>query len=100
MCFCSAISEAEKQTLRQGLISNFSEPINQIATQLAVLVSKVARIDWPKEWPELFPTLMQAIESSNSIVQHRSLLTLHHVVKAISSKRLAGNSVVVVGFMP
>jgi hypothetical protein len=42
-CHCSALSEVEKASLRQGLASNFHEPINQIATQLAVLISKVAR---------------------------------------------------------
>ncbi|KAJ8915196.1 hypothetical protein NQ315_015419 [Exocentrus adspersus] len=87
----SAISEEEKQTIRQGLLCNFSEPISQIAVQRAVLVSKVARIDWPREWSNLFPTLLQAVESPDSLIQHRALLTLHHVVKAIASKRLAGN---------
>lgn len=66
------------------------EPVNQIATQLAVLVAKIARIDHPKEWPELYPTLMQGLESADPLIQHRSLLMLHHVVKAMSSKRLAG----------
>ncbi|KAJ8961664.1 hypothetical protein NQ318_021262 [Aromia moschata] len=81
----------EKQSIRQGLLCNFSEPISQIAVQRAVLVSKIARIDCPKEWPELFPTLLQAVESPDSLIQHRSLLTLHHVVKSIASKRLAGD---------
>lgn len=54
------------------------------------MVSKIARSDCPKEWPELLPTLIQAIESNDSLVQHRGLLTLHNVIKAFSSKRLAG----------
>ncbi|XP_017775673.1 PREDICTED: importin-11 [Nicrophorus vespilloides] len=87
----NAISEDEKRTIRQALGSNYQEPVNQIAIQLAVLVSKVARMDCPRDWPELFPMLLQAVESSDPIVQHRSLLTLHHVVKAISSKRLPGD---------
>lgn len=70
-------------------MSNLREPINQIATQLAVLVSKVARIDCPKDWPELFPTLLQAVENNDRLIQHRALLMLHHVVKTMSSKRLA-----------
>lgn len=48
-------------------------------------------MDCPKEWPELFPILGQAVESTDDVVQHRALLTLHHVVKAISSKRLPGD---------
>lgn len=88
--FYSAISEHEKQNIKQGLISHFAEPINQIALQRAVLISKIARIDCPKEWPELFPTLLQAVESPNCFIQHRAFLTLYHVVKAIASKRLMG----------
>ncbi|KAL3277504.1 hypothetical protein HHI36_012850 [Cryptolaemus montrouzieri] len=87
----NAISEEEKIVIKQGLISSFNEPVNQIATQRAVLVSKIARIDCPREWSELLPTLLQAVLSTDSIVQHRALLTLHHVIKAISSKRLAGD---------
>lgn len=91
MFVLSAISDQEKQTLRQGLIADFSEPVNQVAVQRAVLISKVARIDCPKEWPELLPTLIQAVESTESVIQHRALLTLHHVVKAISTKCLPGD---------
>lgn len=87
----NAISEQEKERVRHSLISNFQEPVNQVATQLAVLISKIARLDCPKEWNELIPTLLTAVKSDNKIVQHRALLTLYHVVKALSSKRLAGD---------
>lgn len=90
LCHFSAISEQEKTTLKQAFILNFNEPVSQIATQIAVLISKVARYDCPREWQELFPRLLQAVETQDNLVQHRALLTLHHVVKAISSKRLAG----------
>lgn len=86
--------EVEKNRIKQGLLCNFSEPVNQIAVQRAVIISKVARMDCPKEWPELFPTLLQAVESPDMLIQHRSLLTLYHVIKAISSKRLAGEECV------
>lgn len=87
----NAISEGEKNTLRQGLISNFQEPINQVATQISVLISKIARFDCPRDWPELVTTLLAAVKSDNALVQHRALLTLHHVIKTLSSKRLAGD---------
>lgn len=87
----NAIAEAEKYSIKQGLLSSFTEPINQIAVQRAVLIAKIARLDCPREWPDLFPTLLTAVENANTLVQHRSLLTLHHVVKAISTKRLAGD---------
>ncbi|KAL1492056.1 hypothetical protein ABEB36_012554 [Hypothenemus hampei] len=87
----NGINEQEKQYIRQNLLSNFTEPINQIAVQKAVIIAKVARFDCPKEWPELLPTLIQAVESSETLIQHRALLILHHVVKAIASKRLMGD---------
>lgn len=94
MMISSAISEQEKQNIRQGLISHFGEPISQIALQRAVLIAKIARIDCPKEWPQLFPTLLQAVESPDLFIQHRAFLTLYHVVKAIASKRLIGNLII------
>ncbi|KAK9880322.1 hypothetical protein WA026_010202 [Henosepilachna vigintioctopunctata] len=87
----NAISANEKNYIKQGLISSFDEPLNQIATQRAVLVSKIARIDCPREWSELLPSLLQAVLNTQSLVQHRAILTLYYVVKAISSKRLSGD---------
>ena len=57
----NAISEEEKVGLRTGLVKTISEPVNQIAVQLAVTVSKAARFDVPKEWPELLPSLSDAV---------------------------------------
>ncbi|XP_067143577.1 importin-11 [Centruroides vittatus] len=87
----NAISEDEKHILRQKLISNFTEPFNKLAIQLAVLISKIARFDCPREWPQLVPTLLEALRTSDDLQQQRALLTLHHVTKALCSKRLAGD---------
>ncbi|KAM4808983.1 importin-11 [Rhinophrynus dorsalis] len=87
----NALSEEEKSTLRVGLITNFNEPINQIATQIAVLIAKVARLDCPKQWPELIPTLIESVKVQDDLRQHRALLTFYHVTKTLSSKRLAAD---------
>ncbi|XP_053304003.1 importin-11 [Spea bombifrons] len=86
-----ALSEEEKSTLRVGLITNFNEPVNQIATQIAVLIAKVARLDCPKQWPELIPTLIESVKMQDDLRQHRALLTFYHVTKTLSSKRLASD---------
>ncbi|XP_012282091.1 importin-11 [Orussus abietinus] len=86
-----AIAEDEKEFLRQRLIANFDEPINHLAVQLSVLIARIARLDCPREWGTLVPTLLEAIGGQNSLAQHRALLTLHHVVKTLASKRLAGD---------
>uniref|UniRef100_A0A8D2PAF3 Importin-11 n=1 Tax=Zosterops lateralis melanops TaxID=1220523 RepID=A0A8D2PAF3_ZOSLA len=86
-----AISEEEKSTLRAGLITNFNEPVNQIATQISVLIAKVARVDCPRQWPELIPTLVESVKVQDDLQQHRALLTLYHVTKTLASKRLAAD---------
>ncbi|XP_046727082.1 importin-11 isoform X1 [Silurus meridionalis] len=87
----NAISEEEKSSLRAGLISNFNEPVHQIATQIAVLIAKVARLDCPRQWPELVPVLLEAIKHPDELHQHRALLTLTHVIKTLASKRLSAD---------
>ncbi|XP_050703049.1 importin-11-like [Eriocheir sinensis] len=84
----NAILEEEKTQIRCGLLHNLREPVSQVATQLAVLIAKIARVDCPREWPNLLPSLFEAVKSNDDIVRHRSLLTLHHVIKQLASKRL------------
>ncbi|XP_076021290.1 importin-11 isoform X1 [Genypterus blacodes] len=84
-----ALSEEEKTSLRAGLITNFNEPINQIATQIAVLIAKVARLDCPRQWPELIPILLESVKGQDGLQQHRALLTFYHVTKTLASKCLA-----------
>ncbi|CAG9791055.1 unnamed protein product [Diatraea saccharalis] len=89
----NAITDEEKQKLRQGLLNTniLNEPITQIATQQAVLISKIARLDCPAHWPNLVPDLVGALKAPQPLVQHRSLLIFHHLVKALASKRLLGD---------
>ncbi|XP_006023585.1 importin-11 isoform X2 [Alligator sinensis] len=86
-----ALSEEEKSSLRAGLITNFNEPVNQIATQISVLIAKVARLDCPRQWPELIPTLLESVKVQDDLRQHRALLTFYHVTKTLASKRLAAD---------
>ncbi|CAN0335319.1 unnamed protein product [Bubo scandiacus] len=86
-----ALSEEEKATLRAGLIANFNEPVNQVTTQISVLIAKVARVDCPRQWPELIPTLVESVKVQDDLRQHRALLTFYHVTKTLASKRLAAD---------
>ncbi|XP_076243616.1 importin beta11 isoform X2 [Calliopsis andreniformis] len=84
----NAMADDEKEFLRQRLIVNFEEPVNQLAVQLAAVIAKIARYDCPREWGSLIPTLLDVIRGQNPLAQHRALLTLYHVVKSLASKRL------------
>lgn len=41
--FYSGISEEEKVTLRKMLLTNLSEPVPRLATQVSVIIGRVAR---------------------------------------------------------
>ncbi|KAF2368699.1 Importin-beta N-terminal domain [Trinorchestia longiramus] len=73
------------------------EPLPHLAVQVAVCTSKVARQDCPHNWPQLLPNLLHLAtggappgggSGGGGTLQQRALLTLHHVIKQISSKRL------------
>ncbi|ORY05326.1 ARM repeat-containing protein [Basidiobolus meristosporus CBS 931.73] len=93
----NAISPEEKKRIRDRILLSFDEPHKQLATQSAVLTSKIARFDVPDEWPELLRTLLRIIQESTSIVenplsrvvQQNALYTLHLVVKALCSRTLS-----------
>lgn len=79
---------------RQSLVPRMPKSVifcSQIATQLAVLIGKISRLDCPRYWQDLVPTLLEAVRCDDILIQQRSLLTLHHVVKTLASKRLASD---------
>uniref|UniRef100_A0A5B7A9N8 Putative importin-11 isoform X1 n=1 Tax=Davidia involucrata TaxID=16924 RepID=A0A5B7A9N8_DAVIN len=85
----SGISNEEKVYLRQKLLSHLREENYQIALTLAVLISRIARIDYPKEWSELFSVLAQQLQSADILTSHRIFMILFRTLKELSTKRLA-----------
>lgn len=85
LCLCFAPG----QLLFPACIFFFFFFSQQIATQIAVLIAKVARLDCPRQWPELIPILLESVKGQDGLQQHRALLTFYHVTKTLASKRLA-----------
>lgn len=73
------------------MLLHIREENSQIALQLAVLVSKIARIDYPKEWPELFSFLAQQLQSADVLASHRVFMVLYRTLKELSTKRLSSD---------
>ena len=66
--------------------------------QIALVYAKVARNDYPREWPSLFHDLLSNLDaaasmagSSGTLMVRRVYLVLHHVLKELSSKRLVAD---------
>lgn len=83
----------QKQQIREVLLRHYdAEEVPQVALQVAVLLGRLARTDYPRFWPDLLPTLMKQLQScgtdGDSALQQRILIVLHYVLKALASRRL------------
>ncbi|KAL3010475.1 hypothetical protein AAZX31_07G143600 [Glycine max] len=58
---------------------------------LAVLISRIARSDYPKEWPDIFLVLSQQLQSADVLASHRIFLILFRTLKELSTKRLTSD---------
>ena len=89
-----AVPDGERSALRGRLLALAAEePVDPVAVQLAVLVARVARTDFPREWPGLFGDALALLQRSKGqgggggemLASRRLYLVLHHVLKARSS---------------
>ncbi|XP_028794935.1 importin-11 [Neltuma alba] len=87
----SGITNEEKIHLRQKLLLHLREENDQIAQMLAVLISKIARIDYPKEWPDIFSVLAHQLQSADVLASHRIFMILFRTLKELSTKRLTSD---------
>ncbi|CAN0019505.1 unnamed protein product [Discosporangium mesarthrocarpum] len=82
------VGEGEKAALRGFLLRAMEEPNAKVAVLLAVLMAKVARVDWPRQWSELFGSLMASATQGQALRRKRAVYSLHQVLKELSSKRV------------
>ncbi|KAJ1865288.1 hypothetical protein LPJ73_000053 [Coemansia sp. RSA 2703] len=94
-----AIRLEEKALVRPRLLDYFDEENPQIAIQYCVAVSRIARWEFPRVWPEFINVLtarIQEIVGKNNaanpdrrqIMEHNILYTLHLFVKVMCQRTL------------
>ncbi|ORZ00705.1 armadillo-type protein [Syncephalastrum racemosum] len=87
------IDPQEKAAIRQRLLQFLNEPSKKLTAQNAIIVARIARIDYPMEWPDLLPSLIQAIESTQGdqemLVHDRALEILVEVLQELSTRLLS-----------
>ncbi|KAJ8660085.1 hypothetical protein O0I10_004314 [Lichtheimia ornata] len=90
------INAEEKAIIRQRLLCFFSEPSKKLTAQNAVIVARIARMDYPLEWADLMPTLIQVIEDpgANSeahlrLIHDRTFEMLYEVLYELSTRLLS-----------
>ncbi|GAK63367.1 ARM repeat-containing protein [Moesziomyces antarcticus] len=60
------IRPESKQAIRSLLFNCLREPNRTIALQASVSISRIARLDYPRDWPDLFTTLQQAMVEAHA----------------------------------
>jgi hypothetical protein len=80
------LTDEDKARLREQFISNLNIANDKIAKQLSVVVAKIARSEWPDDWPALLPRLLQAVQTSDGLPRMRALMFLHCTIKELSAR--------------
>eukprot|EP01034_Spumella_vulgaris_P028241 gene28241-35064_t len=84
------ISEDEKSYIRKFLVAHLHEPDCKLSNHLACCIGKIMRFDWPGKWPELIPSLIQAINTENNLLLNmRGMNALNEVMSELKEKVLA-----------
>lgn len=88
-----AVSKEEKLQIRARLFDLLGEKNNQLSIQNAHLVSRIARFDFPAEWPSLFDDIVNRLHTAvfvddNMVVVDNLLIMLNQVLKAVSMVRI------------
>lgn len=78
------INDANKAQLRRVLLElsiSPEEDHRKVRSSASYVVSKIASADFPDEWPDLLPTLLQVIPNSNDAQLHGALKVLSDLVE-------------------
>ncbi|CAK3947954.1 Importin beta [Lecanosticta acicola] len=87
----NAVCKEDKEVIRSRLIESvLNESDNRLALQDALVIAKIARYEFPNDWPEAISGFVGSIQSPNTppLQLARALLTLLHIIKELSTGRL------------
>lgn len=90
----NSVSDGEKQRIREELFNCLGESNNQLAIQNAHSVARIARFDFPMDWPTLFEDMVQILEANASldsgcVVRVNNLMViLNQVLKNLAAVRI------------
>ncbi|KAG0068374.1 hypothetical protein BGZ89_004825 [Linnemannia elongata] len=69
-----------KAVVRGQILTGLSDPTNRIRASCAFVVSKIAHLDWPDSWPELFDVLLGHLKTGSADEVHGSMRVLAEFV--------------------
>jgi hypothetical protein len=75
--------DAEKALVKQCLLHGLSEPHSKISKAVGMAIIAVAEYDYPQAWPDLLPTLISMVKSTENKAQC-TYLVLNQNIKALT----------------
>jgi len=84
------VSKEDKDVIRSRLLESIlTERENRLAVQNALVIAKIARFEYPHDWPDALSSLTDILRSQLPPLHlARALLVLLHIVKELSTGRL------------
>ncbi|USW48997.1 Putative importin-beta domain, armadillo-like helical, exportin-1/Importin-beta [Septoria linicola] len=87
----NAVSKDDKEVIRSRLAESvLTQHDNRLALQAALVVAKIARYEYPNDWPDAISTFVSVLRRPETTPAQvaRTLLALLHIVKDLSTGRL------------
>ena len=77
------LTEAAKEQIRQAIlaIATASDEDKKVVAVSSLVVSKIASVDFPEQWPSLLPSLLHAAPQADPTSLHGVLVVLSHLVE-------------------
>lgn len=84
------MAKEDRDAIRSRLLSSaLNEQDNRLAVQNALVIAKIARFEYPTEWPEAITDIITILRSqAPNLTLARALLILLQIVKELSTGRL------------
>ncbi|KIV82639.1 hypothetical protein PV11_04736 [Exophiala sideris] len=89
-----AIDKDEKQQIRtKSVEAGVREPVSALALQNALMLAKIVRYEFPHDWPDVIPTIIQHLQAAsqdpNNGLYTSNILTMTlQIIKELASGRL------------
>ncbi|CCD25034.1 karyopherin KAP120 NDAI_0E02170 [Naumovozyma dairenensis CBS 421] len=87
-----AINKDEKASIRARLFELIDEQNNQLGIQYAQAIAKIARLDFPAEWPDLFEHLESLLSDHNvrcnNVKVYNMLMYINQIIKVLGTARI------------
>jgi importin-9 len=73
-----------KIKIKQILPLGLADQESKIRITVAHAIATIAHWDWPEQWPELFPTLIQGLSGNDLFAIHGSIKTLSEFIDEVT----------------